>query len=91
MKDLEAGDAHRRSADLVLILVLFLLLAQEMGEKQTTQAPAAQHATSNQDAREPVILTAATFLLFAAFVLILLLVPLAKETGEKQTTQAPTA
>ena len=37
------------------------------------------------------ILTAATFLLFAAFVLILFLAPLAEEMGKKQTTQAPTA
>jgi hypothetical protein len=38
-----------------------------------------------------VILTAATFLLFAAFVLVLFLVPLAEKMGEQQTTQAPTA
>jgi hypothetical protein len=36
-----------------------------MGKKQTTQASTAEHATSNQNARELAILAAA-FLLFAA-------------------------
>jgi hypothetical protein len=76
------------------VLIPFLApLAEQTGEKQTTQAPTAQQATSNQDAREPVILTAATsaeFLFLAAFVLILCLAPLAEQTGEKQTTEAPT-
>jgi hypothetical protein len=36
-----------------------------------------------------VILTAAAFLLFTAFVFILYLVPLLEEMGKKQTTQAP--
>ena len=68
-------------------------LAKKTGEKQTTQAPTTQQATGNQDACEPVILTAAAaeFLFFAAFVLILCLVPLVKEMGKKQTTQAATA
>jgi hypothetical protein len=67
-------------------------LAEQTGEKQTTQAPTAQQATGNQDACEPVIFTAAAkFLFFAAFVLILCLAPLAEQTREKQTTQAPTA
>ena len=75
----EAGDRNHRFADLVLLL---LPLAEESGKKQTTQAPTAQKATGNQNARKPVILTATTLLLFAALVLILF-VPLAKETGEK--------
>ena len=58
-------------------------------KEQTTHAPTAQKAASNQNAREPVILTAAAFLLFAAF--FLFLVPLAEEMGKEQTTQAPTA
>ena len=75
------------------ILIPFLApLAEQTGKKQTTQAPTAQQATSNQDACEPVVLTAAAeFLFFAAFVLILCLVPLVKEMGKEQTTQAPTA
>ena len=54
-----------------------------MAKKQTTQAPTAQHATGNQNAREPMILTTAAFLLFAALVRILFLVPLAKEMGKE--------
>ena len=70
---------------------MLLPLAQEAGEKQTTQPPTAQQATGNQDACEPVILTATAFLLFAALVLIVFLVPVAQEAGETQTTQPPTA
>ena len=68
--------------------LLLLPLAEEPGEEQMTHAPTAQKATGNQDAREPVILTTAAFLLLAAFSLFL--VPLAEEPGEEQTTQAPT-
>jgi hypothetical protein len=61
-----------------------------MGKKHTTQAPTAQQATSDQDTREPVIFTAAAFLLFfTAYVLSLL--PLAEEMGKKHTTQPLTA
>ena len=71
--------------------VAFLVpLADEMGKKHTTQAPTAQQATSDQDACEPVIFTAAAFFLFfTAYVLSLL--PLAEEMGKKHTTQALTA
>src|SRR6516165_8797127 len=62
-----------------------------MGKKQPTHAPTPQHTAGNQDARQPVILTAAAFVFFAALVLILCLVPLLEETGKKQTSQAPTA
>ena len=56
-----------------------------------THSPTAQQATGNQHAYQPLILTAAAFLLlFAALVLIFSLLPLAEETGEKQTTQTPT-
>ena len=66
-------------------------LADEMGKKHTTQAPTAQQASSDQDAGEPVIFTAAAafFLFFTAYVLSLL--PLAEEMGKKHTTQALTA
>ena len=70
---------------------MLLPLAEKSGKEQTTQPPTAQKAAGNQNAREPVILTTAAFLLFAALVLILFLVPLAEEPGEEQTTQAPTA
>jgi hypothetical protein len=75
------------------VLISFLVaLTKQTSKKQTTQAPTAQEATSDQDACKPVILTAAAeFLFFAAFVLILCLVPLVKEMGKKQTTQAATA
>ena len=53
-----------------------------MGKKQTTQASTAEHATSNQNARELAILAAA-FLLFAALVLIRFLAPLAEQMGKK--------
>ena len=87
-EDFEAVDPHRSFADVAFLVPL----AEQTSKKQTTQAPTAQQATSNQDAREPVILTAAAeFLFFAAFVLILCLVPLVKEMGKKQTTQAATA
>ena len=74
----EAGDRNHRFADLVLLL---LPLAEESGKEQTTHAPTAQKAAGNQNAREPVILTSAAFLLFAAFCLFL--VPLAEEMGKK--------
>jgi hypothetical protein len=52
-----------------------LPLAKETSQKHTTQPPTAQQATGNQDAREPVILTAAAFLFFGTFVLVRFLVP----------------
>ena len=72
---------------------MLLPLAEKSGKEQTTQPPTAQKAAGNQNAREPVILTTAAYLLFAALalVLILFLVPLAEDMGKKQTTQAPTA
>src|SRR6516225_3819191 len=72
-----------------LVLFLVMSLAEETGEKQTTQTPATQQATDNQHARQLVIRTAA-FLLFAALVLFFL-ASLAEEMGKKQTTQASTA
>jgi hypothetical protein len=54
-----------------------LPLAKETSEKHTTHPTTAQQATSNQDACEPVILTAAAFLFVGAFVLLRFLVPLA--------------
>src|SRR6516164_4632871 len=71
-----------------LILFLVVSLAEETGEKQTTQTPTTQQATDNQHARQLVVLTAA-FFLFATLVLFLV-VSLAEETGEKQTTQPTT-
>src|SRR6516225_6783044 len=70
-------------------LVLLLPLADEAGKKQTTQAPTAQKAARNQDARQPVILTTAAFVFFAALVLVLFLVPLLEEMGKEQPTHAP--
>jgi hypothetical protein len=61
-----------------------------MGEKHTTQALTAQQAARDQDACEPVILTAAAFLLFFA-AHVLFIVPLAEEMGQEQTTHALTA
>src|SRR6516165_5415773 len=71
-----------------LVLFHVLSLAEKTRKKQTTHARAAQQATGNQHARQPVILTAA-FLLFAALVLFHVL-SLAEETSKKQTTQATT-
>ena len=68
---------------------MLLPLAEESGKEQTTHAPTAQKAAGNQNAREPVILATAAFLLFAAF--FLFLVPLAEEMGKEQTTQTLTA
>jgi hypothetical protein len=67
---------------------LLLPLAKNSGKEQTTDAPTAQKAAGNQNARKAVILTA-TFFLFAA--LVLFFVPLAQEMGKEQTTHAPTA
>jgi hypothetical protein len=72
-------------------VLLLLPLADEASKKQTTQAPTAQKAASNQNACKPVILTAAAFVFFAALVLVLFLVPLLEEMGQKQPTHAPTA
>jgi hypothetical protein len=54
--NVEAVNPHRSFADRVALLVP---LADEPGEKQTTQAPTAQQAASDQDTCEPVILAAA--------------------------------
>src|SRR6516225_7945775 len=85
-EDFEAVDPHRSFADVAFLVPL----ADEMSKKHTTQAATAQQATSDQNACEPVILTAAAFFLFfTAYVLSLL--PLAEQMGKKHTTQAPTA
>jgi hypothetical protein len=68
-----------------LILILNVVsLAQKVGKKQSTQASTAQQAAANQDAGEPVIVTAAThFFAFTAFILIRFLAPLAEEMSKK--------
>ena len=57
--------------------LLLLPLAEEPGEEQMTQPPTAQKATGNQNAREPVILTAAAAFLLFFSAHVLFFVPLA--------------
>jgi len=69
-----------------LVLVLLLVpLTQEASEKQTAQAPTAQHATADQEACQPTVIVAAGlgFLVFAALALILILVPRSQEARQQ--------
>ena len=61
-----------------------------MGEEHAAQAPTARYAAANQEAREPMVLGSAVFLIIIVVVL-LLPASLLKEAGEEQATQAPTA
>jgi heme/copper-type cytochrome/quinol oxidase subunit 2 len=69
---------------LVFALVVFLLMAlvQEVRNKQTADAPAAQQAASNEELQEAMLLIPSLLALFAKVVAFLSATAFAEQTGK---------
>jgi heme/copper-type cytochrome/quinol oxidase subunit 2 len=72
-----------------LVTLVFVPLAQKVGEQCAADAPAAQHAAANQQAQDAalVISTTLTLTLFVTHLFVFVLASFTQKMGEQQATQ----